>query len=243
MRPIGFSTGALALGDFKKALGMLRGFETKAVELSALRDHEVDGLMAALPILNLQMFDYVSVHVPSAFRVLSEDEVAARLSPCLRLKIPVVLHPDAIRNVSLWRQFGSLLCIENMDKRKRTGRTADELEGFFSSLPDATFCFDIGHARQIDSTMGEARRILKRFGNRLRQIHFSEIDAEGHHHGATLVTQLASRKIASLISEDVPIIIESQISPDQIEKELVCAEGALRHQTVELTTTDFGALA
>ena len=246
MRPIGFSTGALALGDFRKALEMLSGFETKAIELSALRDNEVDALMNALPTLELGDFDYVSVHVPSAFRSLTEAEVITRLSPCINLKVPLVLHPDAIQDASLWRQFGPLLCIENMDKRKRTGRTAEELEGFFASLPDATLCFDLGHTRQIDSTMGEARRILQKFGDRLRQIHFSEIDTQGHHHGATLATILASRKIVSLIGEDVPVIIESQISSEEIGRELSAVRKALapsKSSVPEPTAVDWDALA
>ena len=37
MRPFGFSTGALALGDFRLALRMLEGIDLDAIELSALR--------------------------------------------------------------------------------------------------------------------------------------------------------------------------------------------------------------
>ena len=65
MRPIGFSTGALALGDFRRALSMLKDVGARSVELSALRDHEVDALMKALPGLELSGYRYVSVHVPS----------------------------------------------------------------------------------------------------------------------------------------------------------------------------------
>ena len=246
MRPIGFSTGALALGDFERALDMLRGFDTKAVELSALRDYEVDPLMSALPTLDLQGYCYVSVHVPSAFRSLTEEDVAIRLTPCIDLSFPVVIHPDVIQNPRCWQRFGSLLCIENMDKRKRTGRTENELEAFFSELPDATFCLDIGHSRQIDSTMSEARRMLRRFGQRLRQIHFSEIDAQGHHHGATLATILASRNIVDLIGHDVPAIIESQISSGDIARELSAVGEALKPSAdpaPQQTIIDWGALA
>ncbi len=245
MRFVGFSTGALALGDFGLALNMLRGFDTKAVELSALRDYEVDPLMRALPVLDLHSYSYVSVHAPSAFKTLTEDDVAAQLSPCIDRNIPIVIHPDAIRNSRCWERFGSLLCIENMDKRKRTGRTANELQHFFSEFPKATFCLDVGHSRQIDSTMSETRRMLRRFGPRLRQIHFSEIDAQGHHHGATLATILASRNIVDLIGHDVPVIIESQIPSSEIARELAVVGRALEPSTdaPERTIMDWGALA
>src|SRR5688572_8764056 len=123
VRPIGFSTGALALGDFRSALSMLAAHPVTAVELSALRDYELKPLMAELPRLDLDRFRYLSVHVPSKFSVMAEADVASTLEPCIERGIPVVLHPDAIRNTSSWRRFGTLLCIENMDKRKGTGRT------------------------------------------------------------------------------------------------------------------------
>jgi hypothetical protein len=220
MRPIGFSTGALALGDFRGALGMLKNAGTRAVELSALRDHEVDPLMKALPTLDLGGYSYVSVHVPSGFKSMDEADVAARLRPCIEREIAVVIHPDVIRDAKCWASFGALLCIENMDKRKRTGRTVEELESFFSTFPDATFCLDIAHARQIDSTMGEARMMLRRFGSRLRQVHLSEIDGQGHHHGLSWGAILATRTVASLIGQDVPIIIEAQIPEKDIKREI-----------------------
>ena len=40
MHSYGFSTGALAYGDFERALEMLAGHDVSAIELSALRDHE-----------------------------------------------------------------------------------------------------------------------------------------------------------------------------------------------------------
>ncbi len=77
---------------------------------------------------------------------------------------PIVVHPDVIRTPRLWRRFGATLCLENMDNRESTGRTVEEMRGAFESLPEAGFCFDIGHARQIDPTMASAIRMLLEFG-------------------------------------------------------------------------------
>ena len=49
MRPIGYSTGALALSDVERALAMLEGSSATAVELSALRISELR------PLLRLQI--------------------------------------------------------------------------------------------------------------------------------------------------------------------------------------------
>jgi hypothetical protein len=48
MRPIGFSTGALALSDFRLALEELQGQATDSIELSALRYRELRPLLHAL---------------------------------------------------------------------------------------------------------------------------------------------------------------------------------------------------
>ena len=71
MHPIGFSTGALALGDFRAALGMLEAHSCKVLELSALRETELPTLMDSLDRLDLSPFDYISVHAPSRLRTVS----------------------------------------------------------------------------------------------------------------------------------------------------------------------------
>src|SRR5689334_4046717 len=54
MKPIGFSTGALAKGDFATGLSVQRDVpRIDAVELSALRDHELPLLVDAIPSLDL----------------------------------------------------------------------------------------------------------------------------------------------------------------------------------------------
>lgn len=246
MRSIGFSTGALAYGQFRDALGVLTPHDVDAIEVSALRDIELTPLMAALGNLDLQRFQYISIHVPSKLNHLTEQDVVAALAPCLERRIPVVLHPDVIRDASLWRSFGNLLCIENMDKRKATGRTANELAAVFDALPEASFCLDIAHARQIDPTMGDARELLRRFGPRLRQIHISELDSAGRHHGLSIATILATRRVLPLIREDAPAIIEAQVKADRISAELNVVREAFtlpRSGSGEWEGADWGALA
>jgi len=48
MRPIGFSTGALALSDFRLAPEELQGQATDSIELSALRYQELRPLLHLL---------------------------------------------------------------------------------------------------------------------------------------------------------------------------------------------------
>jgi hypothetical protein len=220
MRPIGFSTGALAKGDFASGLAVQRDVpEIDAVELSALRDHELPSLVDAIPNLDLDGFEYVSIHAPSRLQTLDERTVFELLLG-LPDSWPVVVHPELLQTPSLWRQLGERLCLENMDNRKTTGRTIPELRALFNAFPKAAFCLDLGHARQVDPTMASAILMLQELGDRLRELHVSEVGPRGEHLPLGAIARQAFARVAHLVPPDCPLIIESMIPPESIESEL-----------------------
>jgi len=227
MRPIGFSTGALAYADFRKGVRILLENDVPVVELSALRQGELAPLVDALDTLDLSRFSYISFHAPSKLEEGTEPEVIAVLSQVIERGWPVIVHPDVIQEFGLWETFRDLLLIENMDKRKAVGRTASELAFFFESLPEASLCLDLGHARQVDPTMSEASLILEKFGNRLRQLHISEVNSRSTHDPLTAGALMAFRRVSRLIPDEVPVILESPVSGDQVEIEIRLARMAL----------------
>src|SRR5271169_4744734 len=180
-RIIGFSTGAIAKGDFRRALDSLRKTHVSAVELSALREQELPELASSLKDLDLRGFTYVSVHAPTKFDQLKEKDGIRLLESAASRGLPIVVHPDAIHSIDLWRSFGSLLLIENMDKRKAIGRTAAELKNSFDVLPLAGLCFDVAHARQVDPSMVESAQILRDFKDRVREVHASGVTTRSVH--------------------------------------------------------------
>ncbi|HEV2577887.1 MAG TPA: TIM barrel protein [Acidobacteriaceae bacterium] len=220
MKHIGFSSGALALGNFDAALEILRDFEVDSVELSALRAREVEVLISALPRLDLRRYSYVSFHAPSAFVESEEDLLAQYLYSRVPDSWPIVLHPDAIYDFSIWRRFGKRLAIENMDRRKPIGRTVAELAKIFDLLPDARFCFDIGHARQCDASMTEAYFMLKTFGSRIVQVHVSEVNSASQHERVSYAAKLAFQEVVPLLPPQAPLILESRAKPNEIAEEL-----------------------
>jgi hypothetical protein len=222
-RLIGFSTGALARGDFLRGLMMLQSRRIPLVELSVLREEELQQLLSAIPSLDLSAFDHISIHAPSRLIQLSEGEVAEMLRPLLPRRWPVIVHPDGIQDRSAWTGFGDSLCIENMDKRKQLGRTVAELEPFFEAFPDASFCFDIGHARQIDPTMTEAALLLHRFGSRLKQVHMSEVNSRSKHDAMSYTAMQSFRKVGHLIPPEVPIVLETVIPEEQMYEQIQLA--------------------
>jgi hypothetical protein len=227
MRRFGFSSGALANGDFRAGVAMLQNKAIHALELSALRQGELRPMLDGIDDLDLSQFKYIAVHAPSQVKADDEEEIVDLLAGICDRGWPVILHPDAVHNFALWRRLGRMLCVENMDKRKPIGRTASELEWVFEQLPKASFCFDIGHARQVDSTMTEAYFILKRFGRCLRQVHLSEVNTRSKHDALSYASILAFQEVAPLIPEAVPIILETPVPEDQIEVEVEQANNAL----------------
>jgi hypothetical protein len=227
MRRIGFSTGALARGDFRKALTILSAHNISVVELSALRIEELDPLVNALPQMDLSRFSFVSVHAPSRFAQESEAWVVEHLASFANSGFPVVVHPDVVLKPDLWNSLGNRLLIENMDKRK-VGRTVGELRDIFRLLPHARFCFDIGHARQVDPSMTEALLLLNAFGDRLAEVHMSEVNTASRHDPISMNAVMAFGTIASLIPEDIPVILETLIDSGQsdIETEIQRASEA-----------------
>lgn len=216
---LGYSTGAIAPGDAPRALALLAGTGARAVELSALRLAEVAPLLAALPGLDLSGYAHVSVHAPSRFDAREEPRLVEALAAAIPAAWPIVLHPDTIHDARAWRPLGARLCLENMDKRKAHGRTAAELARFFEALPDASFCFDVGHAHQIDRTMTDAFELLDALGARLAELHVSEVSAAGRHDPLSRSAIAAFRKIAAWVPEGVPLIVESP-APHGVDAEL-----------------------
>lgn len=227
---IGFSTGSLAFGDFRRGLQMARRQSVRALELSALREEELDPLLAALRSLekDLRPFDYVSFHAPSRLEKLSESEFVSRLQQVADLHWAIIVHPNVIRDISLWKSLGDAVCIENMDKRKKIGRTAAHLQSIFRELPEATFCFDIGHARQVDPTMQEARAMLQCFQDRLRQVHMSYVNSQCGHERLNYECIGAFGQVARMIPADRPIILETPVSDEALDEEVQMAQMILR---------------
>ena len=159
-----------------------------------------------------------------------ECYVASQLAHFAARDWPIVLHPDAIFTDSVWLDFGDRILLENNDKRKSVGRTDDELKSLFERFPNARFCFDIGHARQVDPTMNEAHLILRNNQSRLGQVHLSEVNFFSRHDPLSAGSIEASRRVAHLVPENVPIILETLIDQGQstIETQLDRAVEALR---------------
>src|SRR5438128_2017861 len=102
MRCVGFSTGALARSDFRRALQMLADKDVCAVELSALRQDELIPLVDQLERLDLSTFEYVSFHAPSLMERSFEPLAVKLLEQVAFREWPIIVHPDAMFTPLEW---------------------------------------------------------------------------------------------------------------------------------------------
>jgi len=222
----GFSTGSVAFDDVSRGLQIATHRRAKAVELSALREDELDPLLESLDGLEgkLTSFEYISFHAPSRRVRFLESEFVAKLQAVAERGWAIIVHPDVIEDFSLWKKLGRAVCIENMDKRKRIGRTAAQLREIFKQLPEATFCFDIGHARQVDPTMQEAESFLSQFQDRLRQVHMSYVNSQSRHERLNFESIRAFQRVSHWIKDETPIILETPVDSDEVDEEIDAAK-------------------
>ncbi len=238
MRYIGFSTGALAKENVQRALEMLANKAVSAIELSALRQQELLPLLNQIDRLDLTRFEYISFHAPSEMDVSFEPQALKSLEQVCSRGWPIIVHPNVIHTPSDWANFGELLYLENMDKRKPIGQTAAHLTELFGRLPEASLCLDLGHARQIDPTMSEAAEILFRFSAKIRQLHVSEVNAQSRHDALTREAIMAFQKVSDLVPESVPIILESRVDESEIAAEIEKARRALEPTNIIAVASD-----
>lgn len=210
---LGYSTGFMvdARRQWPALVDRAASFSRLAVELSALSLSELPGLVRFLGDLGRLPFEFTSVHAPSkGLHEIDDAELVSILTGLPPWVDAVVIHPDTIREPREFRRLGRLLTIENMDARKPTGRTADELEPLFAELPEAGLCFDIAHAKDVDPEMIVGEAIMDRFGHRLRHVHLSSLGAKSGHVPLTAEDEQLFQPLLSRC-RDVPWVLEAAI--------------------------------
>jgi len=207
---LGCSTGFMSelRGDWDGLVENAAAISSMAVELSALSASELPGLLEYLRTAPRLPFLFVSVHGPS--KGLGSDETA-HVDSLGRIPAwidAIVVHPDAIMDRGPYARLGRRLAIENMDARKPSGQTADDLARLFDELPLARLCLDVAHAKDVDPTMGVASDLLRRFPSRLSHVHVSSLDESRHHVPLTSEDEELFEPVLSRC-RDVPWILEA----------------------------------
>jgi len=207
---LGCSTGFMSeyRDDWERLIDEAASVSSMAIELSALSARELPGLLAYLRSAPRLPFLFVSVHAPSKDREYDEERLVRDLCGIPSWIDAIVVHPDTISDVGPYRRLGRRLALENMDRRKAGGQTADDLDRYFAELPSARLCLDLAHAKDVDPTMDTAVTLLRRFSSRLSHIHLSSLDQSQHHVPLTLEDETLFSPLRARC-RDVPWILEA----------------------------------
>lgn len=217
----GPSTGwdPAARRDYETAVAAAAEMSGEVIELSALSTGDLPILAAYLDspaAESLGSFRHVSVHGPAKHLPVGE---VAWVDLCGRLaRLPeevsgsIIMHPDTLSTAPAepLMALGARLVLENMDCRKRTCRTAEEMVPVFEAFPDAGFCLDVAHVWTVDATLRVGEELLEAFGGRLREVHVSGIEPDGQHR-VTVPEDLHLYKRLLESCDDVPWVFESPL--------------------------------
>jgi len=181
---------------FSARVQMLRETGAKAVELSALRAAELESLMESLD--DLDWTSFVQVGPRTIERDASTSgtrwKAAGSCPAWLANRGSSRLHSRRCP-MAVVRQAG---LHRDMDKRKPIARTRDELCVWFDRLPRHPSAW-ISRTSTDRSHYDRGLPILRDFGNRVAEVHLSEVNAASKHEPISYGATLAYQQVASMI--------------------------------------------
>lgn len=224
---LGFSTGCLKDSgrSLKERLGFINSLGCRTVELSFLRVDELK--TTPMPSReDLGPFDYVSLHAPKySYR---GDEITKRIIAAIesihflakQLDL-VVFHPDTIEDFSILENLKFPIAFENMDHLKSCGGSPSDMLSIFSQNEDARMVLDVNHAFTHNIDDADCR-LTSAFWNKLHpwidQVHLSGYAPPEHNHWPLFKTK-QDFIIQSIENFEIPVIIESVLSADELVQE------------------------
>lgn len=219
---LGFSTGVLYKDmETKEAISVIKGLGCTVIELAFLRIEKFssDQLERIVPA-DLEGFEYVSFHAPK-FDYKNDRETKDILekiswfNKAVRRLDCVVFHPDTVGDFSIFNDVDFNVSFENMDHRKESYRSVNDMGSLLSTNKKYGFVLDMNHIYVNDPTMALANEFYKTLGDRIKEVHLSGFKVL---HDPLFETE-QSEIIKAIQNFDVPIIVESLLTPGTIVQE------------------------
>ena len=218
---VGFSTGAFHKEfSTKESLSFLKGLDVKVVELGFVKMERItQGWVDELSKEDLEGFDYISIHAPVIqYGKNSETELVfsklKKINELRKLDL-MVFHPDTVEDFSVFDNLNFSIGFENMDNRKLSYKTIEEMKTLLETNPSYGMVLDVNHIYTNDKTMVIAKEFFKNCGSRIKEIHLSGYETL---HDPLFKTR-QSEIIESIEDFSIPIINEADTKPEDVEKE------------------------
>lgn len=168
---------------------------------------------------------HYSIHIPVRHKyqddTLSHNILKTIDMVCKNLPINnIVIHPDTVIDWSIFQEYSHLpWSVENMDERKQSGRSVEDIKKILEENPYLWFTLDLQHCFTNDPTMQLAKDFHKVLWHKIVEYHISWYHPEYLHYPLFKTQQ--DEIIKNLEKREVPIIIESSFdNQDELAKEI-----------------------
>ncbi|MCX6789815.1 MAG: TIM barrel protein [Candidatus Gribaldobacteria bacterium] len=162
----------------------------------------------------LKNLDYVTIHAPFGLieKADSEQEVVKQLEVIAKIYQQVgaknvVIHPDNLPEKKILDMFNFKVSTENLRKKKNI--TIADFGKIFEKYPKIGLCLDVSHAYSWSKQ--ETANLIKAFGDRITQFHFSGSYRNKDHQSMRKVSPNFLSSIKLLFKTKAPIVIEEDI--------------------------------
>lgn len=214
---LGFSVGALHKTNIKpmsaEAFSLLRDLGCNIIELSIITTQRIASLQK-MTRADLAGFEYVSLHAPAGNFVYDNGPAARAVLAVMsnaHRKIhfdAIVIHPDRVKDWTLFETTKLPWAFENMDDRKNYGKTVADMAEVFDRLP-ARLVLDTQHTYMNDRSMRLAAELQAAFGPKISHVHISGNRPESLH--CPLFETGQDEIIQAIVNKQLPIIIEGAV--------------------------------
>ena len=170
----------------------------------------------------LRSLKYVSIHAPFNLSDSSkEEDIIKRMDKIQEVynqvkASNVIIHPQQLPEKRILAKYKMRISIENMEKGKYS--KIRNLQNMLKKHPKKGLCLDISHAYGISKK--DTANIIKKFKERITQIHLSGTYKRVKHRSLRIVTPSFIKSIHPIRKLRVPIILEEDMTKDISRKSM-----------------------
>lgn len=161
----------------------------------------------------LKSLNYVTIHALfNMDEAGNEEETMKQLNAIAEIykrinAKNVIIHPNCLPDRKLLDRFSFKVSTENL--RKKRNITISDFKKIFEKYPKVGLCLDVAHAYSWSKQ--ETEKLIKFFGDRITQFHFSGAYRGKDHQSLRVVSDDFLSSIDLLFKSKMPIVIEEDI--------------------------------